>query len=78
MESRVISTGEKRLTESKELTSRSIEIQNLATSMTAMETMMDKRFGKLENWAKWMIGFAFGTVGLSIGTVRFPTNAPCF
>jgi hypothetical protein len=51
MESRVVSTGKKSLTESKELTSWSIEIKNLATSITGMETTMDKRFDKLENRA---------------------------
>ena len=43
-----------------------------------LEKRFDSRFDKVDSWLKWVIGFCVGTVTISIGGVRFPTNTLCF
>ncbi|KAA8906093.1 hypothetical protein FN846DRAFT_722193 [Sphaerosporella brunnea] len=55
----------------QEFVCQNIEIKESRAAMDRRFNGIKKRFDNLESWIKLIIGFGVGTVGLSIGTVRF-------
>jgi len=65
------------LTAYKDLSCQNIEMKTGFDSMKEKFEAVDKRFDRLETWIRWVIGFGVGTVGLSVGAVRFLANICC-